>query len=170
MVNAYLVDDPTIQQPGFALPRQQWSLLNPFRTGQGTAVPVRRNGNFQTPISVPAVRPKRYHTLSNPAHKQDYTVACLNYTLQTMMPLPGWPAMAPKCIRQQQYLSTFFYANTHCYIFHTLIVLISQHIYSSPQSLVKHTLKRRLDLCCSRQTYITWPELCQSPSCFRSRG
>ena len=60
-----------------------------------TAVPVRRNGNFQTPISVPAVRPKRCHTLSNPAHRQDYTVACLNYTLQTMMPLPGWPVMAP---------------------------------------------------------------------------
>ena len=47
------------------------------------------------PISVPAVRPKRRHTLSNPAHRQDYTVACLNYTLQTMMPLPGWPVMAP---------------------------------------------------------------------------
>jgi len=54
-----------------------------------TAVPVRRNGNFQTPINVPAVRPKRCHTLSNPAHRQDYTVACLNYTLQTMTPLPG---------------------------------------------------------------------------------
>ena len=51
-----------------------------------TAVPVRRNGNVQNPISVPAVRPKRCHTLSNPAHRQDYTVACLNYTLQTMMP------------------------------------------------------------------------------------
>ena len=60
-----------------------------------TAVPVRRNGNFQTPISVPVVRPKRCHTLSNPAHRQDYTVACLKYTLQTMMPLPGWPVMAP---------------------------------------------------------------------------
>ena len=33
--------------------------------------------------------------LSNPAHRQDYTVACLNYTLQTMMPLPGSPVMAP---------------------------------------------------------------------------
>ena len=28
-------------------------------------------------------------TLLNPAHRQDYTVTCLNYTLQTMMPLPG---------------------------------------------------------------------------------
>ena len=35
VVTAHLVDDPTIRQPGFALPRQQWSLLNRFRTGQG---------------------------------------------------------------------------------------------------------------------------------------
>jgi len=35
VVNAHLVDDPTIRQPGFTLPRQQWSLLNRFRTGQG---------------------------------------------------------------------------------------------------------------------------------------
>ena len=35
VVNAHLVDDSTIQQPGFTLPRQQWSLLNRFRTGQG---------------------------------------------------------------------------------------------------------------------------------------
>ena len=76
-----------------------WTVSAPDKV---TAVPVRRNGNFQTPISVPAVRPKWRHTLSNPAHWQDYTVACLNYTLQTMMPLPGWPVMAPKCIRQQQ--------------------------------------------------------------------
>jgi len=35
VVNAHLVDDPTIRQQGFTLPRQQWSLLNRFRTGQG---------------------------------------------------------------------------------------------------------------------------------------
>jgi len=35
VVNAHLVDDPTMRQLGFALPRQQWSLLNRFRTGQG---------------------------------------------------------------------------------------------------------------------------------------
>ena len=35
VVNAHLVDDPTIRQPGFTLPRQQWSFLNRFRTGQG---------------------------------------------------------------------------------------------------------------------------------------
>ena len=78
-----------------------WTVSAPDKV---TAVPVRRNGNFQTPISVPAVRPKQWHTLSNPAHIQVYTVACRNYTPQMMMPLPGWPAMAPKCIRQQQQL------------------------------------------------------------------
>ena len=35
VVNAHLVNDPTIRQSGFALPRQQWSLLNRFCTGQG---------------------------------------------------------------------------------------------------------------------------------------
>jgi len=35
VVNAHLVDDPTIRQPGFTLPWQQWSLLNHFRTSQG---------------------------------------------------------------------------------------------------------------------------------------
>ena len=35
VVNSHLVCDPTIQRPGFDLPRQQWSLLNRFRTKQG---------------------------------------------------------------------------------------------------------------------------------------
>ena len=116
VVNAHLVDDPTIRQPGFALPRQQWSLLNRFRTRQVTAVPVRRNGNFQTPISVPAVRPKQCHTLSNPAHRQDYTVACLNYTLQTMMPLSGWPVMAPNA----------YHSNIVIIIYIIVIIMIMQ--------------------------------------------
>jgi len=35
VVNSYLVCDPTIWQLSFDLPRQQWSLLNRFRTEQG---------------------------------------------------------------------------------------------------------------------------------------
>ena len=35
VVNSHLVCDPTIRQPGFDFPRQQWSLLNRFRTEQG---------------------------------------------------------------------------------------------------------------------------------------
>jgi len=35
VVSFTLVDDPTIRQPGFNFSRQQWSLLNRFRTAQG---------------------------------------------------------------------------------------------------------------------------------------
>ena len=35
MVNSHLVADPTIQQPGFDFPRQQWSVLNRYSTPHG---------------------------------------------------------------------------------------------------------------------------------------
>ena len=34
-VNSHLMWDPTVWQPGFDLPLQQWSLLNRFCTEQG---------------------------------------------------------------------------------------------------------------------------------------
>jgi len=40
VVNIHLVCDPTIQQPGFDLPRHSWTLLNCFLTSQG---PCRAN-------------------------------------------------------------------------------------------------------------------------------
>jgi len=43
VVNSHLVCDPTIRQPGFNLPRQQWSLLNRFRTEQRHCGACRRN-------------------------------------------------------------------------------------------------------------------------------
>jgi len=39
-VNHTVVNDPTIRQPGFDLPRHTWSLMNCFQTGQG---PCRAN-------------------------------------------------------------------------------------------------------------------------------
>jgi len=42
VVNSHLVCDPTIWQPGFDFPRQQWSLLNCFRTEQGHCGACRR--------------------------------------------------------------------------------------------------------------------------------
>ena len=42
VVNSHLLCDPTIRQPGFDLPRQQWSLLNRFRTEQGHCGACRR--------------------------------------------------------------------------------------------------------------------------------
>jgi len=59
VVNSHLVCDPTIWQPGFDLPRQQWSLLNRFCTEQDTAVPAERNGDLQTLICVLVARPRR---------------------------------------------------------------------------------------------------------------
>ena len=40
--NSHLVCDPTIWQPGFNLPRQQWSLLNRFHIEQGHCSACRR--------------------------------------------------------------------------------------------------------------------------------
>jgi len=42
VVNSHLMCDPTIRQPGFDLPRQQWSLLNHFCTEQGHCGACRR--------------------------------------------------------------------------------------------------------------------------------
>ena len=42
VVNSHLVCDPTIRQPRFDLPQQQWSLLNRFRTEQGHCGVCRR--------------------------------------------------------------------------------------------------------------------------------
>ena len=42
VVNFHLVCNTTIQQPGFDLPRQQWCLLNCFRTEQGHCCACRR--------------------------------------------------------------------------------------------------------------------------------
>jgi len=50
VVNSHLVCDPTIRQPGYDLPRQQWSLLNRFRTEQGPCGACRRNGDLDTDL------------------------------------------------------------------------------------------------------------------------
>jgi len=42
-----LMCDRIIRQPGFNLPRQQWSLLNHFAHIRDTAVPVEGNGDLQ---------------------------------------------------------------------------------------------------------------------------
>jgi len=46
VVNSHLVCDPTIRQPGFDHSRQQWSLLNHFRTEQGHCGACRRKWRF----------------------------------------------------------------------------------------------------------------------------
>ena len=46
MVNSHLVCNPTIWQPGFDLPRQQWSLRTVFAWNRDTAVPAEGNGDL----------------------------------------------------------------------------------------------------------------------------
>jgi len=66
VVNSHLVCDPTIRQPGFDLPRQQWSLLNRFRTDQGHCGACRRKWRLTDTDLCPLVRPRWCPTLSNP--------------------------------------------------------------------------------------------------------
>jgi len=42
VVNSSLVDDPTIRQPGFDLPRHYWALLNRLQTNQGQYASYRK--------------------------------------------------------------------------------------------------------------------------------
>ena len=93
MVNSHLVCDPTIRQPGFDLPRQQWSLLNRFRTEQGHCGPAEGNGDLQTLICVLVARPRRCFTLLNPVPWQNWMAAYLGYTLRMRTLFRGWPIM-----------------------------------------------------------------------------
>ena len=63
VVNSHLVYDPTIWQPRFNLPRQQWSLLTFFCTEQ---VPAEGNDDLQTLKCVLVARPRWCSTMSNP--------------------------------------------------------------------------------------------------------
>ena len=97
VINSHLVCDPTIRQPGFDLPRQQWSLLNRFRTKRDTVVPAEGNGDLL--VARPkwrldlVARPRRCLTMSNPVLWQNWIAAYLRYTLQIKMLFHGWPVM-----------------------------------------------------------------------------
>ena len=89
VVNSHLVCDPTIWQPGFDLPRQQWSLLNVFAQNRDTAVPAEGNGDLQTLICVLVARPRRCLALSNPVPWQNWMAPYLG--MKTLF--HGWPVM-----------------------------------------------------------------------------
>ena len=97
VVNSHLVCDPTIRQLGFDLPRQQWSLLNRFRTEQGHCGACRRKWRLTdlcvSCICVLVARPRRCLTLSNPVPWQNWMAAYLGYTLQMRTLFRGWPVM-----------------------------------------------------------------------------
>jgi len=92
VVNSHPVCDPTIRQPGFDLSRQQWSLVNRFRTEQGHCGACRRKWRLtDTLICVLVPRPRRCSTLSNPVPWQNWMAAYLGYTLRIKTLFRGWP-------------------------------------------------------------------------------
>ena len=74
VVNSHLVCDPTIQQPGFDLPWQQWSVLNRFCTEQGhcSVMPAEGNSDLQTLICILVKIPRWCPPLLNPVLWQSW--------------------------------------------------------------------------------------------------
>ena len=64
VVNSHLVCDPTIRQLCFDLPRQQWSLLNRFRTEQGHCGACRRKWRLTDTDLCPCGDVSHYQILS----------------------------------------------------------------------------------------------------------
>ena len=93
VVNSHLVCNPTIRQPGFDLPRQQWSLLSVFARNRDTAVPAEGNGDILTLICVLSARPRWCSTLLNPVPWQNWMAAYLGYALWMKALFRGWPVM-----------------------------------------------------------------------------
>jgi len=89
-------------QPGCTLPRQQWSLLNRFHTGQGHCGACRKTWCLTDTDLCTVVRPKRCPTSLNPALLPSWTVVCLSFTLLMLLLLPGWPIMDLNRIRKKK--------------------------------------------------------------------
>jgi len=84
------------RQPGFDLPRQQWSLLNRFRMEQGHCGACRRKWWLTDTDLCPCglvAGPRRCPTMSNPIPWQNWMVAYLGYTLRMKTLFHGWPIM-----------------------------------------------------------------------------
>jgi len=89
VVTAHLVDESAIRQLDFALPQQQWSLLNRFRTGQGHCGACKKKWKLTDSDQCSCGETQTMSHIVKSCHSQNYTMACPNYTLQTMMPLFG---------------------------------------------------------------------------------
>jgi len=96
------------------LPRQQWSLLNRFRTEQGHCGACRRKWQL-TDTDLFVARPRRCLTLSNPVPWQNWMVAYLGYTLRMNTLFCGWPVMAHETHTRRRRMSPSFWpSTTHC--------------------------------------------------------
>jgi len=120
VVNSHLVCDPTIRQPGFDLPRQQWSLLNYFRTEQEHCGACRRKwrltdtdlcpcGETQTMFHVEASCHKHFVGYSGNQHRRLLPAMCHNLRRPRLQHLPVaalTQAVKPDIGSESQFLPT----------------------------------------------------------------
>ena len=91
VAKSHLVCDPTIRKPGFGLHRQQWSLLNHYRTKQRYCGACRKKWRLTDTDLCLVAKPRRCPTLSHPVPWQNWMMAYLSYTLRIKTLFRGWP-------------------------------------------------------------------------------
>ena len=107
VVNSHLVCDPTIWQPGFDLPQQQWSLLNHFCMEQGHCSACRRKQRLTDTDLCPW--PRCCPTLSNPVLWQSWMAAYPGTWLHSADEdaVSGWPVMVHDMYTRRRRLNSF---------------------------------------------------------------
>jgi len=88
-VNFSLVNDSTIQQPGFNLPRQQWSLLNHFWRAQGHCGAGKKKWNQAATDLCPCGEKQTMSHIVDSCPLLKLNGGCLNYSLLMMKLLLG---------------------------------------------------------------------------------
>jgi len=84
VVNSHLMCDPTIWQPGFDLPRQQWSLLNSFCTKQRHCGACRRKWRLTDTDLCPCGETQTMSHMVASCPWQSWMAAYPRYTLQIL--------------------------------------------------------------------------------------
>ena len=123
VVNSHLVCDPTIRQPCFDLPRQQWSLLNRFRTEQGHCDACRRKWRLTDTDLCPCGESRETQTMFHIVESCLLTklAAYLGYTLRMKTLFCGWPVMLDDTHTRRRLCPT-------CWQLHS-VVFVSLRLY-----------------------------------------
>jgi len=125
VVNAHLVDDPTIWQPGFTTPRQQWSLLNRFRISLGHCGAYRKTWHLTDSDLCPCAETQMTSHIveSCPLTKLNSGLSQLHCADDAAM--LGWPTMGLNRIRKKNI--SLFRHQTDC-----VLILQSPSCYATP--------------------------------------
>ena len=148
VVNSSLVDDPTVRQPGFNLPRRYWALLTRFQTNQvHCTFCQKRWGLLATNVPL-------WQMLTMSHCQQLPTVqaggGCSDYTqLMTLLP-NGW---RHKCTRQQLCfnLNTMHYIEIQCKFSPMWLSLVLQLELNIRDTSLQSSVQTK----CKTQTSIT---------------